>query len=423
MAAPFGFCYTCGRPRTAPGERLCPVCGAAQVTPQPPPSPEAQAPVPPAAPLYWSTPQPPSPGARPISPPCWLMPQGEAPPPPVERTELAVVARSGDWAQVRDVNGWTGWVDGRLLVERQPSRSSGRFMTTNSWDSRTKTAAATGGRALGQAASLTGEYLTRGLGLVSRTLSSLRGRAGSRTSLALTTGAVFAPTHMSPHGGLPAWDAPDSSRPPAIRLSERAELVVDSRSGGWAQVRDVNGWTGWVDSRLLVVLLSSRPAILPRTEFGKTLPGVQVSLAILSAILVLATPFAWFRFHGHGAFSLADTNTDLVAGAVVITDLGIAYCGYVMGWKALGREAAKYAKLTLCLGAIQWLWVLSLVPAIWADITHHASFATSDYYWWLDSASYAVLAGAILFTALRLVAFRRSKTIPTAASPPAYPTD
>ena len=32
--------------------------------------------------------------------------------------ELAVEARSGAWAQVRAVNGWRGWVDGRLLVPR-----------------------------------------------------------------------------------------------------------------------------------------------------------------------------------------------------------------------------------------------------------------------------------------------------------------
>jgi hypothetical protein len=36
-----------------------------------------------------------------------------------ERVELVVVARAGAWAQVRGVNGWTGWVDGRRIVERR----------------------------------------------------------------------------------------------------------------------------------------------------------------------------------------------------------------------------------------------------------------------------------------------------------------
>ena len=32
--------------------------------------------------------------------------------------ELVVAERAGDWARVVAVNGWTGWVDGRRLVER-----------------------------------------------------------------------------------------------------------------------------------------------------------------------------------------------------------------------------------------------------------------------------------------------------------------
>ena len=60
------------------------------------------------------------------------------------------------------------------------------------------------------------------------------------------------PTHVVPAGGAPAWDAPDPSRPPVARLSERVELVVVARAGAWAQVRGVNGWTGWVDGRRIV---------------------------------------------------------------------------------------------------------------------------------------------------------------------------
>jgi hypothetical protein len=35
-----------------------------------------------------------------------------------ERTELVVLARTGEWARVGAAGGWTGWVDGRLLVRR-----------------------------------------------------------------------------------------------------------------------------------------------------------------------------------------------------------------------------------------------------------------------------------------------------------------
>jgi hypothetical protein len=35
-----------------------------------------------------------------------------------ERLELVVETRAADWAMVRAVNGWRGWVDGRLLLFR-----------------------------------------------------------------------------------------------------------------------------------------------------------------------------------------------------------------------------------------------------------------------------------------------------------------
>ncbi len=59
-------------------------------------------------------------------------------------------------------------------------------------------------------------------------------------------------THLVPPGGMAAWNAPDPSRPPMLMLPERLELVVESRAGAWALVRAVNGWRGWVDSRLLI---------------------------------------------------------------------------------------------------------------------------------------------------------------------------
>jgi protease PrsW len=67
-----------------------------------------------------------------------------------------------------------------------------------------------------------------------------------------TSVPVWAPSHVVPAGGLPAWDAPEPARQPVAMLSERVELVVLSRAGAWAQVRGVNGWTGWVDGRRIV---------------------------------------------------------------------------------------------------------------------------------------------------------------------------
>ncbi|HEY1167761.1 MAG TPA: PrsW family glutamic-type intramembrane protease [Candidatus Limnocylindrales bacterium] len=66
------------------------------------------------------------------------------------------------------------------------------------------------------------------------------------------TAAVWTPTHVVPAGGMAAWDVPDPARPPVARLSEHVELVIVAQGGAWAQVRGLNGWTGWVDGRLLV---------------------------------------------------------------------------------------------------------------------------------------------------------------------------
>jgi protease PrsW len=63
---------------------------------------------------------------------------------------------------------------------------------------------------------------------------------------------AWVPTHLVPPGGMAAWAAPDPSQPPVVNLSERLELVVESRAGAWALVRAVNGWRGWVDGRRLI---------------------------------------------------------------------------------------------------------------------------------------------------------------------------
>ncbi|HUG88001.1 MAG TPA: SH3 domain-containing protein [Actinomycetota bacterium] len=63
--------------------------------------------------------------------------------------------------------------------------------------------------------------------------------------------STFAPTHKVPEGGMSAWATPDPSAPVAAQLAGGVELQVVEQRGAWAQVMGSNGWTGWVDSRLL----------------------------------------------------------------------------------------------------------------------------------------------------------------------------
>jgi RsiW-degrading membrane proteinase PrsW (M82 family) len=59
-------------------------------------------------------------------------------------------------------------------------------------------------------------------------------------------------THLVPAGGMAAWPTPDGSRLPGTVLPGRLELIVEARSGPWAEVRAATGWRGWVDGRLLL---------------------------------------------------------------------------------------------------------------------------------------------------------------------------
>ncbi|MFI9363856.1 hypothetical protein ACIG5E_22805 [Kitasatospora sp. NPDC053057] len=70
---------------------------------------------------------------------------------------------------------------------------------------------------------------------------------------------AFRPTHVAPPDGMATWTAPDPARPSA-RLDPLLPLRLIARQGDWAQVLCSNGWTAWVDGRLLVALPEPPPA-------------------------------------------------------------------------------------------------------------------------------------------------------------------
>ena len=75
--------------------------------------------------------------------------------------------------------------------------------------------------------------------------------AAAGQAAAATTAAAWTPSHRAPAEGLDAWSAPDPSSAQQIRLDPGLELRVEQTTGEWAQVTASNGWTGWVDARLL----------------------------------------------------------------------------------------------------------------------------------------------------------------------------
>ncbi|WP_405885075.1 hypothetical protein OG762_43980 [Streptomyces sp. NBC_01136] len=68
----------------------------------------------------------------------------------------------------------------------------------------------------------------------------------------------FRPTHVVPPDGLPAWEAPDPSRP-TVPLDALLPVQLVERLGDWGRIVCANGWSAWVDGRLLVAVPQSPP--------------------------------------------------------------------------------------------------------------------------------------------------------------------
>ncbi|MFF9344732.1 MULTISPECIES: hypothetical protein [unclassified Streptomyces] len=72
----------------------------------------------------------------------------------------------------------------------------------------------------------------------------------------------FRPTHVVPRGGLPTWQAPDPAYP-TVPLDAFLPVRLVERTGDWGRVLCSNGWTAWVDARLLVTVPDDPPAAGP----------------------------------------------------------------------------------------------------------------------------------------------------------------
>lgn len=69
----------------------------------------------------------------------------------------------------------------------------------------------------------------------------------------------FSPTHVVPGDGLPTWQAPDVSSP-SVPLDPFLPVELVDRRGDWGRVMCANGWSAWVDGRLLVAVPQAPPS-------------------------------------------------------------------------------------------------------------------------------------------------------------------
>jgi hypothetical protein len=80
-------------------------------------------------------------------------------------------------------------------------------------------------------------------------LVASRTARGRDTTSSPTVGVVA--THVAPDPGLQAWSEPDPTQPVLREIPGGERLRVIEQRGEWANVETADGWTGWVDARLL----------------------------------------------------------------------------------------------------------------------------------------------------------------------------
>lgn len=106
------------------------------------------------------------------------------------------------------------------------------------------------------------------------------------STVPLSSGAVpdvpaFRPTHVVPNEGLPTWTAPDAAVP-TEPLDPLLPVRLLARRGDWGQVLCSNGWSAWVDARLLVTLPQHPPgaggALVRTADARELLAGVEEAL-------------------------------------------------------------------------------------------------------------------------------------------------
>jgi hypothetical protein len=122
---------------------------------------------------------------------------------------------------------------------------------------------------------------------------------------------AFVPTHRVPPAGIDSWPRPDPQATTGPRIEGGLEVQVVDRLGDWAKVTFSNGWTAWVDGRLLVAgsATAARAGNAPRVSSTKT-GGSSIDLQAImadrpkafaiggAALIVLSSILPWLRGGG-----------------------------------------------------------------------------------------------------------------------------
>lgn len=161
--------------------------------------------------------------------------------------------------------------------------------------------------------------------------------------------APWSATHAVPEGGMGASAAPDPSQAPMAHLGAATLLRVDERVRTWARVSASNGWTGWVDGRLLVPV-GDGPGDRPSAAgvvAPAALPGQETvwSIAMLGAVVVaLATFTEFLQGFAMGEISLSALTGDLEISDDFWTTMGVVSLvgGFLALLSVLRRASVRW---------------------------------------------------------------------------------
>ncbi|MGW4685124.1 hypothetical protein ACWEPM_09390 [Streptomyces sp. NPDC004244] len=153
--------------------------------------------------------------------------------------------------------------------------------------------------------------------------------------------AGFRPTHVVPRDGLPAWETPDVSRPTAS-LDAFLPVQLLARRGEWGEVLCANGWSAWVDARLLVAVPQPPPTGgQPRARTDDPRPLIARSAGVLDRYRRAVEELAAGRLDGEG---FRNGTEGLRAGVVVDGESVWLYDGASGHWMyGDGSRLATYA--------------------------------------------------------------------------------
>lgn len=188
----------------------------------------------------------------------------------------------------------------------------------------------------------------------------------------------FTPTHRVPAGGMDSWPRPDAQAPRGPRINEALSVQSIDQLGDWTKVVFDNGWSAWVDGRLLQPLhgtgrpnASAAKGGSRQFDLGAILSDRTRVVAIGGAVLVaLASVLPWLRGTGQSVNSydvrakvLFDYKSNATSGLTIgVILLLLATALVVMIGMGTKEQATRW--LGVATIAVPGIYVVQLQRAV-----------------------------------------------------------